>query len=46
MARKTNLSFETAALTDVGRVRKNNEDCVLALDGREPNAFGAESYGI
>jgi len=46
MARKTNLSFETAALTDVGRVRKSNEDCVFALDGREPNAFGAESYGI
>jgi serine/threonine protein phosphatase PrpC len=46
MARKTNLSFETAALTDVGRVRKNNEDCVFALNGREPNAFGAESYGI
>jgi len=46
MARKTNLSFETAALTDVGRVRKNNEDCVFTLDGREPNAFGTESYGI
>ncbi len=46
LAGEIGLSFETAALTDVGMVRKNNEDCFFALDGSEPNAFGAESYGI
>ena len=40
------LSIDTAALTDTGMVRKNNEDNVFALDIREPNTFGKEYCGI
>jgi PPM family protein phosphatase len=40
------LSFETAALTDAGKVRKKNEDRLFVLEKELPNALGAGSFGI
>ena len=40
------LSFDTAILTDTGRVRRNNEDRVLAIEHTGTNIWGAESAGI
>ena len=40
------LNIETAALTDPGLVRGNNEDSVFLIDKRESNAFGSETFGI
>ena len=40
------LSFDTAALSDMGRVRSNNEDRVFAVERTRRNALGAESVGI
>jgi serine/threonine protein phosphatase PrpC len=40
------LSFETAALTDTGKVRHNNEDRLFVLNKRIPNQFEAKSIGI
>jgi protein phosphatase len=40
------LTFETASLTDTGRVRQNNEDRLFAIDKKMPNQFGAKSIGI
>jgi protein phosphatase len=42
----TQLTFKTVSLTDVGLVRKNNEDSLFALDKRGRNALGAASFGI
>jgi serine/threonine protein phosphatase PrpC len=44
--KRKHLLLDTAALTDTGMVRKNNEDTVLALDIHGANTFSAESYGI
>jgi serine/threonine protein phosphatase PrpC len=43
---KRDLVFDTAALTDIGRLRKNNEDKFFMMDKRGPNGFKATSYGI
>jgi serine/threonine protein phosphatase PrpC len=36
----------TAGMSDPGLVRTNNEDRLFVVDHQEPNAFGADSYGI
>jgi PPM family protein phosphatase len=43
--KKQPLICKSAALTNIGMVRSNNEDCLFALDG-ETNTFGAKSFGI
>ncbi len=40
------LLIETAALTDTGKLRENNEDCLFVLDTDAPNTLGAQSFGI
>jgi serine/threonine protein phosphatase PrpC len=44
--RKSSFLLNTAALTDPGKIRKNNEDSLWALDKKQANVLGADSYGI
>jgi PPM family protein phosphatase len=44
--KKMNLSFDTAALTNTGRLRRNNEDRLFNLDKSNPHNLGIGSYGI
>jgi PPM family protein phosphatase len=44
--RNRGLSFETAALTNAGKVRKNNEDRLFFLEKEKPDTLGAGSFGI
>ena len=46
LIRKSSLFFDTAALTDPGRIRENNEDSLCNLDQRESDLAAAASYGI
>jgi protein phosphatase len=43
---KLNLRFDTAILSDVGMVRRNNEDCGLALDTVAWIESKPESFGL
>jgi len=44
--KKTDISYRLASLTDVGRVRQNNEDSVYALNENQPLNDDISSYGI
>jgi PPM family protein phosphatase len=44
--KKMNLSFDTAALTNAGRLRRNNEDRLFNLDKSNSPIPGVGSYGI
>jgi PPM family protein phosphatase len=44
--REPDISFETAALTNTGRMRKNNEDRLFTLEIDQPDGLGAASCGI
>lgn len=43
---KHNLRFDTAILSDIGMVRRNNEDCGLAFDAVVWRESQAESLGL
>jgi len=46
LARKRDLHFDTACLTDTGMVRKNNEDSCFILESTQSTDLGADSYGV
>jgi len=46
LTRKRNFHFDTAALTDTGMIRQNNEDSCFTLEVTQPADLGTDSYGV